>query len=368
MTDIDRSILTRREFIAASSAVAAGTLFGLPHITRAEIGHEHAWDWLTGNWDVWHRRLKDRLVGSNEWEEFGGKSALWLALGGLGTIDDNIMDLPGGTYRGLTVRAFDPTTQNWSIWWVDGRNPTHIDPPVIGRFAGNQGTFVGRDTFKGIPILMRFRWNDTDSPRPWWEQAFSTDEGKSWEVNWRNYFTRTSPEASTLPLAQDAPGDWGFLTGHWKVRHRRLRKRLVGSNDWQQFEGTCVNWPVLGGHANVDDNVMNIPGGRVRGVGLCTFDPASREWLSWWLDDRKPNDFGTPLRGRFENKIATFIGEEQSDGRTVKTRVQWFTDNPHAPRWEQSSSADGGQTWERNWISEFERARRAQGSSASARL
>src|SRR3546814_9649438 len=91
------------------------------------------WRWLVGNWDVWHRRLKERLAGSDDWAEFGGKSACWPTLGGLGTIDDNILGLTNGEYRGFGIRAFDPAPRTWSIWWVDGRNPTRIDPPVVGR-------------------------------------------------------------------------------------------------------------------------------------------------------------------------------------------------------------------------------------------
>ena len=353
--DCSHPALSRRDFMIATSSVCAGVMLGWVPPARAGSGHEHDWDWLIGNWDVWHRRLKERLVGSTDWEEFGGKSALWLSLGGLGTVDDNIVDLPAGSYRGVTIRAFDPGSQNWSIWWLDGRNPTHIDPPVIGRFTGDSGTFIGRDTFKGVPIVMRFRWNEIHGKRPWWEQAFSTDDGANWEVNWRNYFTRTSDRASPLARLADAPRDWDFLVGSWKVRHRRLDRRLAGSREWKTFDGTLVNWPILGGHGNVGDNVMNFPDTLVRGVGFRAFDPATREWCSWWLDGRTPTSISPALRGRFENGIGTFVGHEQADGRSVRTRVQWFVTNPDAPRWEQSSSADDGRTWETHWISEFSR-------------
>jgi hypothetical protein len=253
------------------------------------------------------------------------------------------------------LRAFDPVSQTWAIWWLDGRNPAHLDPPVMGRFEGETGTFVGRDTFKGTPILMRFRWNELHSKRPWWEQAFSTDEGANWEVNWRNYFTRTAKEATPLPSLADAPNDWDFLVGRWNVRHRRLVQRFVGSKQWQTFNGTLVNWPVLGARGNVSDNVFNHPEGTRRGVSCRSFDPATREWLSWWLDGRTPHTISSPLRGSFANGVATFAGEEQVDGRAVKTRVRWLIANPKSPRWEQSSSADGGTTWETNWISDFVR-------------
>lgn len=351
---------SRREFVAAMSALGGALTLGLPiwHARAADAASSHAndWRWLVGNWDVWHRRLKERLAGNNEWQEFDGKSALWLTMGGLGTVDDNIVDLPDGTYRGLTLRAFDPRTDNWALWWLDGRNPTRIDPPVLGGFKGDVGTFIGRDTFKGRPITVRFRWSDIHGPRPWWEQAFSTDEGTTWEVNWRNYFTRTATEPSPLPKLADAPRDWDFLAGHWSVHHRRLKKRLVGSNEWEEFGGTLSNWPVLGGHGNVGDNVMDFPSGVVRGVGLRAYDPATKRWLSWWLDGREPAVIAPPLRGSFANGIGTFIGDDTLDGSSIKTRVQWSQITSRSARWDQASSADGGKTWETNWISTFSRS------------
>ena len=114
--------------------------------------------------------------------------------------------------------------------------------------------------------------------------------------------------------------------------------------------------PVLGGKGNVGDNVMELPSGTVRGVGLRSFDEASRQWSSWWLDGRTPTDIAAPVRGGFQGDIGTFIGDDTVAGRPVKTRVTWSRITPTSARWEQSSSADGGQTWESNWVSDFVRA------------
>ncbi|WP_149194559.1 twin-arginine translocation signal domain-containing protein [Luteimonas suaedae] len=358
---------SRRDFIKMLTVAGGGAALGLPALAAARSGRHgmaggaagrgaaRDWNWLVGSWDVWHRRLKERLVGDTRWEEFPGRSVLWLAMDGLGTIDDNVVDLPGGSYRGLTLRAFDPGTGQWSIWWLDGRHPTRIDPPVVGGFEGDVGTFFGRDTFKGRPITMRFRWQDIHGVRPWWEQAFSDDGGASWEINWRNYFTRTDAAPTPLPLLADAPSDFDFLVGSWDVRHRRLRRRLVGSNDWDTFDGTLVNWPVLGGKGNVGDNVMNLPSGTIRGIGLRSFDPGTRLWSSWWLDSRTPSTIAPPTRGGFADGVGTFIGDDTLDGRPIKTRVVWSHITARSARWEQSSSADGGATWEPNWISELAR-------------
>jgi hypothetical protein len=152
-------------------------------------GHEHDWDWLVGRWNVRHRQLKGRLAGSTEWKEFAGTSELWLTLGGLGTVDDNFIDLPEGAYRAVGVRAFDVKTGLWSIWWLDPRNPT-IEPPVMGGFKDGVGTFQNADTLNGRPIVVRYRWTDITPTSAHWQQAFSPDGGATWEPNWEMDFTR----------------------------------------------------------------------------------------------------------------------------------------------------------------------------------
>lgn len=153
-------------------------------------GHEHDWDFLVGRWNVQHRRLKARLAGSTEWEEFDGTSVLWLTLGGLGTVDDNLLELPSGTYRAMGIRAFDKETSQWSIWWLDARSIA-IEPPVRGGFEDGVATFVGDDTLNGRPITVRFRWSQITPTSARWEQAFSPDGGATWETNWTMQFTRT---------------------------------------------------------------------------------------------------------------------------------------------------------------------------------
>jgi hypothetical protein len=116
-----------------------------------------------------------------------------------------------------------------------------------------------------------------------------------------------------------------------------------------------VNWPVLGGHGNVGDNVMNAPSGTIRGIGLRTFDPKSKQWSSWWLDGRSPTEFTTPQRGGFKDGVGTLLADDDLDGRPIKTRVLWSRISANSARWEQACSADGGKTWETNWISDFTR-------------
>jgi len=161
---------TRRAFLQQLSLASAACALGAPRLTTA-VAPDHAtdWQWLSGNWDVYHERLRDRLVGSTTWDKFTGKSSFWHTLGGLGNIDDDLLHLPTGTYRAFSARTFDPATGNWAIWWLDGRTAGKLDPPVRGGFVKDEGEFFGSDVYKGTPVTVRFRWHETHGKRPWWE-------------------------------------------------------------------------------------------------------------------------------------------------------------------------------------------------------
>jgi hypothetical protein len=152
----------------------------------------HDFDFLFGAWTVRHRRLRERLAGCDDWQRFDGSSRAQPLLDGLGNVDDNVIELPGAPYRAATLRIFDESRRQWSIWWLDARHPqAPLDPPMVGGFDGQgNGLFFAEDQINGRPIRVRFRWLDTLGERPRWEQAFSTDAGQSWEVNWEMDFER----------------------------------------------------------------------------------------------------------------------------------------------------------------------------------
>jgi hypothetical protein len=154
--------------------------------------HPSDFDFLQGEWHVSHRRLRERLCDSDAWEAFDGTCSLRTILGGQGNIDDNLLHLPGGDYRAASLRVFDPQTRQWSIWWLDARRPHALDVPVVGGFEHGTGSFFADDSCHGQPVRVRFRWTDTRTAAPRWEQAFSADGGQRWEVNWTMVFTRAA--------------------------------------------------------------------------------------------------------------------------------------------------------------------------------
>ena len=146
-------------------------------------------DFVFGDWLVKHRRLKDRLVNCQDWIEFSGQMSTRRVLGGFGNIEDNLLNLPEGEFRAVALRSYDPSTRKWSIWWLDGRFPHKIDVPVVGAFENDIGTFFAHDTFDGKPIVVRFIWSRSSERELRWEQAFSPDDGQTWETNWTMDFS-----------------------------------------------------------------------------------------------------------------------------------------------------------------------------------
>jgi hypothetical protein len=147
-------------------------------------------DFLVGRWKVRHRRLRKRLVGCTEWDEFDGSSELRQLMDGRVNVDDNLLELPGGPYRAVTLRSFDPMTGQWAIWWLDARHPHQLDQPMVGTFSAGVGTFYADEQVDGRPVRVRFLWSDASVTSCRWQQAFSLDGGKTWETNWTMDFTR----------------------------------------------------------------------------------------------------------------------------------------------------------------------------------
>jgi hypothetical protein len=150
---------------------------------------------LYGSWQVNNRRLREPLSGRAEWHVFDARSICVPLLGGMANIDE--LREADGTPMGFALRTFDVTKRVWSIYWVAARDGL-VQPPVHGRFQAHIGTFIGADHYKGEPILVRYIWNREEAGSAHWEQAFSRDDGHSWETNWYMTFTRLR-DAGVLP-------------------------------------------------------------------------------------------------------------------------------------------------------------------------
>jgi hypothetical protein len=149
-------------------------------------------DFEIGRWQVTSRRLREQLKGSTDWEGFVGISVARKILGGLGLIDEITNERATGPTQGMTLRLFDPQTQQWSIYFADSVHGV-LTNPLIGGFREERGAFYAYEPIGGQHIFSRYLWLDITAISYRWEQAFSADGGSTWETNWIQEHIRLQP-------------------------------------------------------------------------------------------------------------------------------------------------------------------------------
>lgn len=154
--------------------------------------------------------------------------------------------------------------------------------------------------------------------------------------------------------ARDGQHDFDFEFGAWTAQLSRLERPLSGSTTWVEYEGTSVVRRVWDGRANLGELEVEGPAGRIQGLTLRLYNPASGQWHISWANSRD-GLIGAPMVGGFENGRAEFYGQESFDGRTIYVRFIFSDITSSTFRFEQAFSDDGGKTWEANWIATFAR-------------
>jgi hypothetical protein len=146
----------------------------------------HDFDFLIGDWKAHVRRLPDRLNKSDVWVEYDGISNHKKLLDSNANFEE--FDVTSADkklhIKAQTLRLYNPTSHQWSIYLVDLDKGTLGLPPVVGGFAGNRGEFFDQEEYKGRAILVRYVWLNISPKSARMEQSFSADGGKTWEVNW----------------------------------------------------------------------------------------------------------------------------------------------------------------------------------------
>ena len=158
-------------------------------IVASPTSSKHDFDFYEGKWKLHNRKLKTRLNNCTEWTEFESTQEMYRVLNGIGNIDNYLATFDGVPFEGMSVRLFNPKSKLWSIYWADSIEGK-LDPPVVGSFENDVADFYTINTLNGKKILVVFRWDVRDKENPIWSQAFSDDDGKTWEWNWYMYFRK----------------------------------------------------------------------------------------------------------------------------------------------------------------------------------
>ena len=156
---------------------------------QTENDGRNDFDFLIGTWKVHHRMLKARLKGATEWIEFEGETVDRKIMNGIGNMDENIIHMEKGPIRAISLRLFNPSSKEWSIFWSTDKTGA-LDIPMIGGFKDGRGEFYAQEVNDGKRVYSRFIWSKINTNSPQWEQALSEDGGKTWETNWIMEFER----------------------------------------------------------------------------------------------------------------------------------------------------------------------------------
>jgi len=148
--------------------------------------------------------------------------------------------------------------------------------------------------------------------------------------------------------ATGKPGDFDFLMGEWKIRHRRLK-----DNQWDEFEGEASVSGILGGVASVEE--LRIPARDFSGMGLRLLDVERKLWADYWAN---PDNgiLNPPAWGSFVDGVGTWDSHDTDGATPIIVRGVWDRITPDSCRWFQAVSRDDGRTWEENWIMHWQRA------------
>jgi hypothetical protein len=318
-------------------------------------------DFEIGTWKSHGSRRLHPLSGSNTWADFDGISTVRKVWNGRANLVELAADGPvAGHIENLSLRLYNPQSHQWSLYYASIKGGS-LSVPAIGEFKDGRGEFYDMELINGRNTLVRNVWSDITPNSCHFEQAFSDDEGKTWEVNWITTDTRVndnssqrnpdatkaSPEQSSVQ--HDGQHDFDFEIGSWNIHLSRLKDRLAGSTTWVEFDGTSVTRKVWNGRANLEEFETDSSQGHIEGLTLRLYDAQSRQWSIYWANG-KDGILAQPMIGEFKNGRGEFFDQEPWKGRAVYVRFIWSDTNTKSPHFEQSFSDDGGKTWEVNWI------------------
>ena len=161
------------------------------------------------------------------------------------------------------------------------------------------------------------------------------------------------PAVPPTVARHDGQNDFDFVIGDWKAHVRRLPDRLNGSTTWIEYEGTSSHQKLFGGPANLEEfKVESLDHSlKIHAQTLRLYNLESRLWSIYLVDAAQGTIGLPPVVGEFRDGVGEFYDQEVYKGRSIFVRYQWFNISPLACRMEQSFSADGGRSWEVNWIS-----------------
>lgn len=172
------ALQTSRALSQANSTTAADS----DRVARAPDG-QHDFDFEIGTWKTHLKRLQRPLTGSTTWVEYDGTTVVRSVWNGRANLVELVVDGPAGHIEALSLRLYNAQSGQWSLNFSSIGSGS-LSQPAIGGFKNGRGEFYNKETLNGKTITVRFVISDITPTSCRFEQSFSDDDGKTWEVNW----------------------------------------------------------------------------------------------------------------------------------------------------------------------------------------
>lgn len=326
---------------------------------------QHDFDFEIGTWKIHLKRLLHPLTGSKTWTEFDGSTVTQKVWNGRANLEQFETNGSAGQIEGMTLRLYNPESHQWSIYWATSKTGV-LGIPTVGEFKNGQGEFYDQEPINGRMVLVRFIWSRITPNSAHFEQSFSDDGGKTWEVNWITDQTRIGEEesnalAESTTLKYDPQGpqgqhDFDFEFGTWDAHLKRLLRPLTASDTWVEYSGTSVVKKIWNGRGDFGELEVSNGDNHIEGLTLRLFNPESHQWRLYWANS-KDGALSTPTIGQFTNGRGEFFDQEDLNGRAILVRFVFSDMTPNSFETDQSFSPDFGKNWESNWQATFARSK-----------
>ena len=164
------------------------------HQPRPQRDGQHDFDFEIGTWKTHLSRRLRPLTGSTTWVEYAGTTVVRKVWNGRANLVELVADGPAGHFEALSLRLYNPGSRQWSLNFANSSDGT-LAQPTIGEFRDGRGEFYDQESLNGRAILVRLVISEVTPTSCRFEQSFSDDGGKTWELNWVAVDTRVPDSA-----------------------------------------------------------------------------------------------------------------------------------------------------------------------------
>jgi hypothetical protein len=320
-------------------------LSGLPAAGRAfpQQDGSHDFDFSFGTWHTHVERL-----ANGRWLTTDGIVITRKLWSGKANLEELEIPMGSGYLEGMTLRMYDPDSQQWNLYFANSSSG-EVDDPEVGQFTDGRGEFHSYDLIDGKATYVRNTYYDATATSYKFEQAFSWDAGKTWHPNFVASLNRVDPSAVHVPQpphAEEPVEQHAFDSqfGSWTVHMNRLAHPLTPSAQWTGLDGTADVEKLWNGRANIVDIECTGPASRVEILALRLYLPQTHQWTLAFAGSRD-GTLGAPMYGTPKDGSVEFYNQEDYNGRAVFHKFVFFDPTRTTAHDQEYFSEDAGKTW-----------------------